>query len=101
MTAVQNVASAQGAAEVGGAQGHHHHGHMRQVLSSAADKLGMSQDDLMQDLKSGKSLADIAQSKGVSRDDLVAAVAQGLEQNAPAGATSADATKFEIGRAHV
>jgi hypothetical protein len=67
---------------------------MRQVLASAADKLGISQDDLMQDLKSGKSLADIAQSKGVSHDDLVSAVAQGLEQNAPPGATSADATKI-------
>jgi lambda repressor-like predicted transcriptional regulator len=37
-------------------------------------------------VKSGKSLADIASSKGVSRDDHVATLKQAIQSNAPAGA---------------
>src|SRR5690348_5146620 len=53
----------------------------KQRMQPVADLFKMSSDDLMSELKSGKSLADIAQEKGVSRDDLINAVKQGLSQN--------------------
>ena len=63
------------------------------VLKPVADKLGLSADDLVQALRSGKSLSQLAADKGVSHDDLVAAIADGLKQNAPAG-SNMDFTKM-------
>jgi hypothetical protein len=57
------------------------------VLSNVANLLGMSTSDLMSSLQSGSSLSDLATQKGVSRDDLLAAITQGLQADAPAGAT--------------
>ncbi len=48
------------------------------VLSPVADKLGMSYESLRTQLEQGTSLASIATSKGLSRNDLVEAVKQGL-----------------------
>ncbi|MFP5218906.1 MAG: hypothetical protein ACLGIG_04105 [Actinomycetes bacterium] len=49
-------------------------GALKVGLDVAADKLGMSTDDLVADLRSGKSLADVAGEKGVSVEDLTAAL---------------------------
>jgi hypothetical protein len=61
------------------------------VLSSVANLLGMSTDDLMTSLKSGSSMSDLAAQKGVSRDDLLAAITQGLQSDASAAATGGPA----------
>lgn len=57
------------------------------VLSSVANLLGMSTDDLMTSLKSGSSMSDLASQKGVSRDDLLAAITQGLQTDQSAATT--------------
>lgn len=62
------------------------------VMEPAAQLLGMSTDDLQTQLKSGSTLDDLATSKGVSHDDLIAAITQGLQANAPAGADAAAGT---------
>jgi len=41
-----------------------------QVMDAAATVLGMSVDDLMTELKDGKSLADVAEAKGISVEKL-------------------------------
>jgi lambda repressor-like predicted transcriptional regulator len=53
--------------------------HRRQdPMAAAAKALGMSKDDLMSELQSGKSLDDVAKEKGVSQDTLDAAVKAAL-----------------------
>jgi hypothetical protein len=44
------------------------------LLSIAAEKLGMTTDDLIAELQAGKSIADVAQEKNVSVDTIVEAV---------------------------
>ena len=65
-------------------------GERDKVLSSAADLLKMSVDDLKSKLASGQSLDDIAKAQGVSHDDLVANVTKTLKADAPAGSTMSD-----------
>jgi len=43
-------------------------------MDAAAAKLGMTTQDLMTELRSGKTLADVAKEKNVSADDLKAAI---------------------------
>ena len=65
---------------------------MRQVMSGAASLLGLSDAELKSALHSGKTLGDLADAKGVSRDDLLKAVTAGVEQvGAPPGADGVDA----------
>lgn len=45
-------------------------------ISAAAEALGMSTSDVTDALKSGSSLADLAQQQGVSEDDLVSALVE-------------------------
>ena len=62
-------------------------GGLRQaIMNSASQALGLSVQDLRSALDSGQSLADVAQQRGVSRDDLVSAVAQGIQSAPPTGA---------------
>ncbi len=58
---------------------HGHHGHQEAVMNDAAKALGISTNDLSEQLKSGKSLSDIAKDKGVSADDLKASIENGLK----------------------
>lgn len=58
----------------GGGPGGHGIGALKVGLDVAAEKLGMSREDLVTELRSGKSLADVAGEKGVSVDDLTAAL---------------------------
>ncbi len=52
---------------------------MEQSFQSVADRLGMTKDQLMQQLGQGKSLADIAASKNVSQAELKTAIANGIK----------------------
>jgi hypothetical protein len=62
----------------------------QKMLSSVADLLKLSVDDLKGKLASGQSLDDIAKAQGVSHDDLVATISQSIKADAPAGATVGD-----------
>ncbi|MFI7585691.1 hypothetical protein ACIB24_01285 [Spongisporangium articulatum] len=53
-------------------------------LGAAAEALGLSQDDLMQEMSSGQSLSDIANAQGVSQDDLASAIKSSLPQEVQA-----------------
>lgn len=64
---------------------------MQQSLAPVAKLFGMTSDQLMSAVKSsGGSLADYAASKGVSNDNLTAAIKQGLQDNAPSGVQLSD-----------
>jgi hypothetical protein len=67
------------AAAVSGAWGHHgHHGH--NPVQAVSSLLGMDPDDVISELKSGKSLDDIASEHGVSHQDLVNALVAGMPE---------------------
>ena len=51
---------------------HGHHGNRDQLLTDAASVLGMDVNDLKAQLQQGKSIADVAQSKGMTLDQLKA-----------------------------
>lgn len=48
----------------------------REMLSLAADTLGMTLEELVGELKSGKSIADVAQEKGVAVQDVIDALVE-------------------------
>jgi hypothetical protein len=55
-------------------------------LDGTAELLGMSSDELRTAQRSGTTLSELAESKGVSKDDLVASSAKDMEANKPEGA---------------
>ena len=55
----------------------------QKLLSTAADVLGVSSDDLKSQLASGKTIADIASAQGISADDFRAAMKKAMEQQGP------------------
>ena len=57
---------------------------MSKVMSSVANLLGMTTDDLKTAQQNGTSLAQLASQKGVSSDTLTSTLAQALQANAPA-----------------
>jgi hypothetical protein len=60
--------------------------HFQAAFAPVAQLFGESSDQLMSELQSGKtSLSDLAQQKGISSSDLVAAIKQGLQQTAANG----------------
>ena len=52
------------------------------ALDAAAAKLGMTTQDLMTELRGGKSLADVAKEKNVSTDDLKTAIVNAINAQA-------------------
>jgi uncharacterized protein YidB (DUF937 family) len=59
---------------------HHHHHHAKDnVLSAVSQTLGMQTSDLVSALQGGSSLSDIASSKGVTEDALLAAIETALK----------------------
>jgi uncharacterized protein YidB (DUF937 family) len=67
---------------------------MRQAMQSAAKTLGLSDDDLRTQLRSGKTLADVASDQGISQDDLVASIADSLKTSGAQLPSGVDATQF-------
>lgn len=51
--------------------GHEGHGVMDQSFGDAADALGMTRQEVMEQIHSGKSLSEIAEDKGITKDQLV------------------------------
>lgn len=76
--------------QVAGHRHHRHHGGGA-AIKAASDVLGESPDDIAAALRSGQSLADIAASKGVSKDDLVSGIATALQDGNPS--LSADSAR--------
>jgi uncharacterized protein YidB (DUF937 family) len=74
-----DAAGIQGAAQ-------HHHRHGPPKLTNTAELLGMSVDELQKAQRSGTTLADLAATKGVSKDDLVKSIVSDLKADAPEGA---------------
>ena len=60
------------------------------TMTSVADLLGMSTDDLKSALKSGSTMADLAKSAGVSEDDLESTIASTLPATGPDGVSATD-----------
>jgi hypothetical protein len=67
-----------GQSQVWARGGPHGLGPMHRVLDSVSPLLGVDAKDLVKELRSGKSLADVATEKGVTRDDLLAVVTEAL-----------------------
>src|SRR4029453_7675259 len=59
---------------------HHGHGPFEQGLTAAADYLGVTRAQLMNELRDGKSLAQVAKAHGKSADGLVDALVKQAEQ---------------------
>ena len=63
-----------------GLSNHHfwHHRHHPLFASQVAEILGMSKEELVQQWKSGKSLAEIAESKGLTREQFIEKIKEKL-----------------------
>ncbi len=70
---------------------HGHHGARKAAMGAAEQLLGMSAQDLRTALQSGQSITDIAAGKGVSKDQLISAMASAIGTASPN--TSADAAQ--------
>jgi len=51
------------------------------LLSGVANLLETTTDDLIQGLQDGQSLSDLGSARGISQDDLLATIKQGLQAN--------------------
>ena len=51
----------------------------QEILNAAAQKLGMQTQDLMAELRNGKTLTDVAKEKNVNPDDLKAAIVAAVD----------------------
>jgi hypothetical protein len=71
---------------------------MSTAMDAASQLLGTSTTDLAAGLKSGQSLSDLASAKGVSKDDLVNAIAAAL-QKADSNLSADDAKTLATGLA--
>ena len=65
---------------------------MDKALEPVAKALGLRGDELRAKLQAGAKLDDLATQRGLSHDDLVQSITQGLSETAPAG--RADAVDF-------
>jgi hypothetical protein len=88
ISAVSTTATTSAATQTRGHRG-------KDPMAAVAEKLGLSKDDLKTQLKSGKSLDDIATAQGVSHDDLISAIKSGMPADKASGA-DADAMAEKI-----
>jgi len=68
-----------------GGHHHHHHGGGGMNLTDTSQLLGLSTDQLNQDLQSGTTLSSLAAQQGVSSDSLLSSIESDLQANAPQG----------------
>lgn len=88
----QRSQSTQGASATSGARGNRPQGPDPQtMMQPVADLLGVSTTDLKSSLDSGQTLDQLAAAKGVSHDDLIAAIKAGLQDSTPQGVGSTTA----------
>ncbi len=73
--------------------GHHGFGMLGAGLDAAADYLGLSRADLLSQLRSGKTLADVARDRGKSVDGLVTALVNAVETQLDARVADGSLTK--------
>lgn len=59
----------------------------QQALQPVATLLGTTTQSLMTEMQSGKTLSSIANTQGVSQNDLISAIEQGLQSAAPQGSS--------------
>jgi hypothetical protein len=70
-------------------------GFRQAIMTVASQALGMTEHRLQTQLRGGKSIADVAEERAVSRAVLVAAVTEGIQSLAPNGLAGAqDAATF-------
>ncbi len=65
------------------------------VLNAAAQKLGMQPQDLMQELRSGTTLADVAKEKNVNANDLKAAIVSAVNAQIDQAVTNGKLTQSQ------
>ena len=75
--------------------------HRSERLASVATALGMTVDEVRSGLKSGKSLAKLAQEKGVSRTKLLAAIKEGIQADAKAHGRTLTAAELNAAAARM
>jgi hypothetical protein len=71
----------------------------KQGIEAAAAKLDMTPQDLMTELRAGKSLADVAQAKNVSADDLKAAILAAVNAQIDQAVTNGKLTQAQADQA--
>jgi uncharacterized protein YidB (DUF937 family) len=71
--------AATGTTATHGHHGHHRHHAVSAAMDAAAQSLGTTSSDLQTSLSSGQTLASLATSKGVSQNDLIAAMSTALQ----------------------
>ena len=83
-----SVAKAQGVATTAGLGHFRRHAIRRGILRVAADYLGLTPRELVQQLRSGKSLAEIATAQGKSVDGLKTAILDAVQARLDKGVAS-------------
>jgi hypothetical protein len=88
--------SSVGAGQAAGAMQRPPRPDMAKALAPVADALGLDAAELKAELKGGASLDDLAQTRGVSHEDLLAAIKEGLaEVGPPVGAGAVDQARLD------
>jgi hypothetical protein len=75
--------------------------HRSERMAAIAKALGMSVDEVRSGLRSGKSLAKLAQEKGVSRAKLLAAIKEGIRAEAKAHGRTVTAAELDAMAARI
>jgi hypothetical protein len=76
-------------------RGHHHHGNRDQFLADAASVIGIDTNALKAQLQQGKSIADIAASKGITMDQLKAGLTDKVKARLAADVSSGKITQTQ------
>jgi lambda repressor-like predicted transcriptional regulator len=69
-------------------------------MKAAAEALGMDRDNLLDALKDGKSLADLAKDQGVALDDLASALKADMPERLAASGKADDVVKRLVDQKH-
>lgn len=75
-----------GASAAGHITGGHHRPDRARAMAPVAELLGMDAESLQEQLRSGSSLSELAETQGIDRGQLLDAISQGLQAAKPADA---------------